>query len=73
MSIFSSKYNELEYLQYVYEQIKNKDYTERVLYHQKWYIYKTNRSKSYYYMIRFLESTLMLFRLFDIWITSRKQ
>lgn len=60
MLIFSSKYNELEHLQYVCEQIKDKDFAERVLYHQKWYIYKANRSKFYYYMISFLNILIPL-------------
>lgn len=60
MFIFSSKYNELQHLQYICEQIKDKDFAERVLYHQKWYIYKANRSKFYYYIISFLNILIPL-------------
>lgn len=60
MFIFNSKYNELQHLQYICEQIKDKDFAERVLYHQKWYIYKANRSKFYYYMINFLNILIPL-------------
>lgn len=60
MFIFNSKYNELQHLQYICEQIKDKDFAERVLYHQKWYIYKANRSKFYYYIINFLNILIPL-------------
>lgn len=60
MFLFSSKYNELQHLQYICEQIKDKDFAERVLYHQKWYIYKANRSKFYYYSISFMNILIPL-------------
>lgn len=60
MFVFSSKYNELQHLQYICEQIKDKDFAERILYHQKWYIYKANRSKFYYYIISFLNILIPL-------------
>lgn len=46
---FSYKDNELDHLDYLCKAIKDQDFSERVDYYLRWYIYKARRAKAFYY------------------------
>lgn len=51
--ILSYKNNELDYLDYLCDVIKDKDFSERVNYYLRWYIYKARRAKVLYYFFNY--------------------
>lgn len=58
--IFSYKNNELDHLDYLCDVIKDKDFSERVNYYLRWYIYKARRAKVLYY---FFNCTIIILPL----------
>lgn len=47
--IFSYRNNELDHLNYICNVIEDEDFSERVDYYLRWYIYKARRAKFLYY------------------------
>lgn len=54
------KNNELDYLDFIYGNIKDKVFAERVKYYLKWYIIKARKCRFYYYVLSVLSIILPL-------------